>query len=322
MVAQGAAPGERILVLGAGELGMPMLRALSRNAYRDGNTTVSVMLRPATTLGSEDAAKRRDIAEIHDLGVSVHPGDVVHQSIAELAAIFARFDTVISCVGFTAGTGTQMKLTHAVLDAGVKRYVPWQFGVDYDVIGRGSPQTLFDEQLDVRDLLRSQHRTEWIIVSTGMFTSFLFEPAFGVVDLPRRTLHGLGSWDNAVTVTTPDDIGALTARIMCATPAIANQVVHLAGDTVTYRRLADLVDDMLAIKVDRVLWTVPALLDELARAPDDPMKKYRVVFAQGNGVAWDVHGTFNGERGIATTTVEQWARANLNSPPSSGNHTT
>jgi len=68
-------------------------------------------------------------------------------------------------------------LARAVLDAGVRRYVPWQFGVDYDVIGRGSAQDLFDEQLDVRDALRSQSGTEWVIISTGMFTSFLFEPS-------------------------------------------------------------------------------------------------------------------------------------------------
>ena len=54
--------------------------------------------------------------------------------------------------------GTQLKLAHAVLGVkggNVKRYVPWQFGVDYDIIGRGSAQELFDEQLGVRDLLRS-----------------------------------------------------------------------------------------------------------------------------------------------------------------------
>jgi len=54
----------------------------------------------------------------------------------------------------------------------VKRYFPWQFGVDYDVIGRGSAQDLFDKQLDVRHLLRGQSGTEWVVVSTGMFMSF------------------------------------------------------------------------------------------------------------------------------------------------------
>ncbi|MGF6660693.1 hypothetical protein QF000_002338 [Paraburkholderia atlantica] len=68
--------------------------------------------------------------------------------------------------------GVQLKITQAALDAKVKRYFPWRFGVDYDIIGRGSAQVLFDEQLDVRDLLRAQTGTEWVIVSTGMFTSF------------------------------------------------------------------------------------------------------------------------------------------------------
>ena len=74
-----------------------------------------------------------------------------------------------------------MKIAQAALEGGVRRYFPWQFGVDYDVLGRGSAQDLFDEQLDVRDLLRGQSSTEWVIVSTGMFTNFLFEPSFGVV---------------------------------------------------------------------------------------------------------------------------------------------
>ena len=91
--------------------------------------------------------------------------------------------------------------------------MPWQFGVDYDVLGKGSAQDLFNEQLEVRELLRAQRATEWIIISTGMFTSFLFEPAFGVVDLAKNTVHALGSWDTQVTVTTPEDIGMLTATV-------------------------------------------------------------------------------------------------------------
>lgn len=63
----------------------------------------------------------------------------------------------------------------------MKRDLPWQFGVHYDVIGKGSVQDLFDEQFECETLLRSQQAMEWIIVSTGMFTSFLFETSFGVV---------------------------------------------------------------------------------------------------------------------------------------------
>ncbi|MDR5748218.1 NmrA family NAD(P)-binding protein, partial [Caballeronia sp. LZ029] len=109
--------------------------------------------------------------------------------------------------------------------------------------------------LDVRDLLRGQSQTEWVIVSTGMFTSFLFEKSFGVVDLDTHTVNALGSLDNAVTVTTADDIAALTTEILFATPSISNRVVHVAGDTVTYREVADTVDRLLGIKVQRKEWT-------------------------------------------------------------------
>ena len=63
----------------------------------------------------------------------------------------------------------------------------------------------------MRELLRAQTATEWVIISTGMFMSYLFDPEFGVVDLERSEVHALGTHDTAVTLTTPDDIGALTA---------------------------------------------------------------------------------------------------------------
>lgn len=297
------------LVLGAGELGLAVLRNLAAHAARHPGTTITVLLRPAT-LNSQDPAKQRELATIRALGISIVTDDLSAASEAELSELFKPFQTVISCTGFVGGSGTQVKLTRAALGAGVRRYIPWQFGVDYDVVGRGSAQDLFDEQLDVRDLLRGQTKTEWLIVSTGMFTSFLFEPSFGIVDLAENTVHALGSFENAVTVTTAEDIGALTAEIVFAEPRIANRVVYTAGDTVTYGRLADIVDRVLGRQVRREEWTVPALQDALMSDPEDALKKYRVVFAEGKGVAWDKAGTFNAAQGVGTVDVEHWLRDN------------
>ncbi|WP_158938448.1 aromatic alcohol reductase [Burkholderia sp. S171] len=299
-----------ILVLGAGELGMSMLRSLTRRAMPASGISIAALLRPST-IDSRDPTKQKDIAELRSLGIELVAGDLAAQSEESLAAVFGRFHTVISCTGFVGGSGVQRKLARAALKAGVQRYFPWQFGVDYDVIGRGSPQDLFDEQLDVRDLLRAQDQTEWVIVSTGMFTSFLFEPSFGVVDLNRKTVNALGSWENGVTVTTADDIGALTTEIVFAEPRIVNQIVYLAGDTVTYRQLADTVDGLLDLNVRRTEWNVPDLKRELADDPDNSIKKYRAVFAEGKGVAWDKSQTFNAQRGMAACGLEDWMRANL-----------
>jgi nucleoside-diphosphate-sugar epimerase len=165
---------------------------------------------------------------------------------------------------------------------------------------------VFDEQSDVRDMLRRQSATEWIIVSTGMFTSFLFEPAFGLVDLDRGRVHALGSWDNRLTVTTSDDIGRLTAAILAHQPRIQDEVVYVAGDTFSYTQLAAMVERHLGRAVERVLWDMDRLRSEAAAYPDDGMRKYRLAFARDTGVAWDKDKTFNAAQGIEVTDVPTW----------------
>ncbi|WBA44239.1 aromatic alcohol reductase [Hymenobacter canadensis] len=305
-----AVTSRNILVLGAGELGLPVLRNLARRAKDVTGAKISVLLR-GSAVESEEPVKQRPIAEIRDLGIEIVLGDLVQSSIEELATLFARYDTVLGCVGYAAGIDTPMKLAKAALQSGVPRYFPWQFGVDFEVIGRGGPQDIFDAQLDVRELLRAQTATEWVIISTGMFMSYLFEPEFGVVDLANSEVHALGSLDTAVTLTTPDDIGMLTAEIMFAEPPIRNEVVFLAGDTVTYGEVADKLAAALHRPFGRSEWTVPFLMKELARDPQNMMRKYRAAFAQGRGVAWDKAGTFNQRHALPVTDVATWIDANL-----------
>ncbi|KAB8044677.1 aromatic alcohol reductase [Janthinobacterium aquaticum] len=299
-----------ILVLGAGELGLPVLRNLARRARDVDGAKISVLLR-ASAIESGEPGKQRDVTEIRQLGIDIVIGDLVKSTIDELAIVFAQYDTVIGCAGYAAGIDTPMKLARAALQARIPRYFPWQFGVDFDVIGRGSPQDIFDAQLDVRELLRAQDQTEWVIISTGMFMSYLFEPEFGVVDLQNDAVHALGSLDTAVTLTTPDDIGMLTAEIVFAKPRIVNEIVFLAGDTVTYGEVADKLQAALGRPFSRSAWSEQYLLDELAREPGNMMRKYRAAFAQGRGVAWDKHDTFNQRHKLPVTDVASWIKANL-----------
>jgi len=301
---------QNILVLGAGELGRPVLRSLAHRAKDIDGVKISVLLR-ASAVESSAPGKQRDIAEIRDLGIDIVVGDLVKSSSDELAVVFAQYDTVLGCAGYAAGIDTPMKLARAALQSRIPRYFPWQFGVDFDVIGRGSPQDIFDAQLDVRELLRSQHQTEWVIISTGMFMSYLFEPEFGVVDLQNDAVHALGSLDTAVTLTTPDDIGALTAEVIFEKPRIRNEIVYLAGDTVTYGEVADKLEASLGRPFTRSEWSEEYLLGELARDPQNMMRKYRAAFAQGRGVAWDKSGTFNSQRALAVTDVASWINENL-----------
>ncbi|KII30380.1 aromatic alcohol reductase [Pseudomonas fluorescens] len=301
---------QSILVLGAGELGLPVLRNLARVAERSPGSTLSVLLRDST-INTQAPEKKLEVDELRSLGIQLVAADLVNDSIDQLAEVFAAFDTVIGCAGMVAGRETPMKLATAALRSGVKRYFPWQFGVDFEVIGRGSPQDLFDAQLDVRELLRAQDKTEWVIISTGMFTSFLFEPVFEVVDFESDTVNALGSLETSVTLTTPEDIGKLTADIVFFEPRFRNEIVYLSGDTVTYGQVASLLERVLGRPFKRNVWTVPYLMQELEKDPTHHIKKYRAVFAQGRGVSWPKAGTFNEQQSIQVATAEQWARDNL-----------
>jgi hypothetical protein len=298
-----------ILILGAGELGMAVLEGFVKQREMHPEMRLSVLLRPASLQRQQasDLARRRQLA---DWNIAIVSADFSRQSTQQLAQCFAEYDAVINCSGFVGGPGTQLKITRAVLAAGVGRYIPWQFGVDYDRIGQGSGQPVWDEQLQVRELLRSQRQTRWVIVSTGMFTSYLFEPDFGVVDVPARRVLALGDADYALTLTTPQDIGTLTAAIFCHRPEYQNQVVYVAGDTLSYRQLAELLSRHYHQRFTLVVAERQTLRAAVDARPDDSAAAYRLAFARPDGVAWPLSTSYNARHGIALTDVKDWLVAN------------
>ncbi|KAL4926372.1 aromatic alcohol reductase [Aspergillus undulatus] len=310
-------PIENILVIGAGELGTQVLLSLAQHPNlmnTHSEIRIFVLLRPST-ISSNDPSKTSTLELLKSHSITLVPCDIATSTPQCLTSLFKSYDTIISCTGFSAGPGTQTKLTRAVLDAHCARFIPWQFGVDYDVIGRGSAQDLFDEQLDVRDLLRSQNRTKWVVISTGMFTSFLFEPEFGVVDFDNGAVTALGGWENKVSVMSPGDIGKITAEVVLGVPeneGFVDGAIYVAGDTLSYAKLAEVVESVTGRKFERRARSVQAAKEDLERDPGNGLYKYQVVFGEDRGVAWDVEESWNYKRGIRAQTAEEWARENLN----------
>ncbi len=300
---------KKILIMGAGQLGLAVLNALHADVASL-NGDITVLVSPAS-LNSDKTPTNPTLRILAEQGVKFTALDLAAIDHNSLVAFFAKFNTVVSCTGFVAGPGTQIKITRAVLEANVARYFPWQFGVDYDVVGKGSGQPVFDEQYEVRTMLRQQVTTEWVIVSTGMFTSFLFEPAFDVVNLEQGYINALGSWGNKLTVTAPEDIGQLTATILLATPRIINEVVFVAGDTISYAELAKIVDNVSSMRIKRNLLPVDWLHRQLAKKPEDQMLRYRAAFALGEGMWWDIEKTFNYKNAIETQNTTQWLATHL-----------
>jgi hypothetical protein len=132
-----------------------------------------------------------------------------------------------------------------------------------------------------------------------------------VVNLNRKIVRGLGTWDTRVTVTTPEDIGRLTTAILLEEPRIANEVVFIASDTISYGELADVVESETGTAIERIVLPLAQLQNELASSPDDVMLRYRTAFALGDGMWWDFSRTYNHRKGIETQNVRSWLKAHL-----------
>lgn len=123
-----AQPTKNILVIGAGELGGAVVHALTKHKDR-GQAAISVMLRPQS-ISNPSAAKKAELDGFRSLAIDLVPADLEANSQDKLSSVFTGFDTVVSCSGMTGSAGLQTKIAKAALDAKVRRFVPWQYGVD------------------------------------------------------------------------------------------------------------------------------------------------------------------------------------------------
>lgn len=301
---------DSILVVGAGELGLAILTALTAHpSLPTTKTKLSVLLR-AETVSSSDPAKKAHIENIRSLGITIETGDFINAP-SELIPVFERYAVVVQCAGYGMQAGTQLGVTKAVLAAGVPRYFPWQFGMDYEAIGSGSSQPLFDEMLEVRGLLRGQGRTRWTVVSTGLFMSYLFIPDFGVVDLPGRTVRALGGWENNITVTNPRDIGTMVASAVFEPEGTEDRVIYIGSDTISYRGLAEVLEGVFGVELKREEWGLEFLAGRLEEEPENPWVKYQNVFGKGVGVSWAKEETLNFQRGIELVDIKGYVEENM-----------
>ena len=302
-----------ILVLGAAELGTAVIEALAAHPGRH-ETRLAISIRP-NSFRSPSESKKTQLDGLRALNVTAIPLDIEAASQTELAAEFTRYNMVIGCTGMAGSSGLQMKLAQAALEAGVARYIPWQFGVDYDIIGPRAANGLFAAQCEIRSLLRSQSGTRWVIISTGIFMSFLFENIFGIIERTdeKVTVRAFGDWDNELTATAVEDIGRCTAEIVFRAEELwrghegSGGVVHIASDTVSFEQLAETVEKFAKSPVEKELWPTHSLRDQMDKNPDDGICKYRVIWAENKGVGWSVEKSFNGQRGMKMERIREWA---------------
>lgn len=326
-------PPRSILILGASELGTSIIAAVAAHP-KLGNARLTILLRPASL---DDAARLDAIRGLlpasRQAELSFISADLKTIPTADLTVLIrdGGYDTIISAAGARDGSGSLPKLADAVYAAGtVARYLPWQFAPDFDRTGAG-PGGMFAEHVAVREKLRAYgtggSKTVWTVVTTSMFLSLLFTEALGIVsglEAARKkpageivdgevVVHALGSWDREFTVTEVGEIGKAVAEIVASGHDLplndrGGRIVYLSSETLNFGKLANIVEQVIGKKVRREIRSLDSLKEEVHEDPGDRAAKFRVVYAEGEGVSWPKATSFNASEAV---NVEDWLRAHF-----------
>jgi nucleoside-diphosphate-sugar epimerase len=216
-----------ILLAGAtGGLGLRIARALRARGAR-----VKALVRHGT------AADRS--APLREVGVKVVELDL--DDYAEVTAACVGMACVVSALNGLHETiiGTQSVLLDAAVAAGVPRFIPSDFCLDFTRTPTGSNRNMdlrreFKARLDAAPLQATS-------IFNGAFMDMLTGQAPFIVFGPRRVIHW-GDADQAIDFTTMDDTAAYTAA--AAMDPSPPRMLRIAGEETSPRGLAAAASDV------------------------------------------------------------------------------
>ncbi len=173
------------------------------------------------------------VAGLRALGVEI--ADANLHSAEQLARLCRGGSVVVSALSGLRPVilGAQTALLDAAIAAGVPRFIPSDFSIDFTRLPPGSNRNL-DLRRDFQRRLDGT-RIAATTIFNGAFAELLTGKAPLVLPRWQRVLYW-GSADQAMDFTTMDDVAAFTAA--AALDDTSPRFLRIAGDQVTARALA------------------------------------------------------------------------------------
>ena len=218
--------GPTVVVAGAtGALGRKIVRGL-----RKSGAGVRAVVRP-----SSDPESVAALREIGGGAEGFETPEVDTSSVDALAAVCEGAECVVSAVAGLRPVivDAQTTLLEAAVRAGVPRFIPSDFAIDFYRVPDGT-----NRNLDLRREFAARLEGKPIRATSilnGIFSEFVFAPTPFVVFPLRRSLY-FGARDQAIDATAMDDVAAVTAA--CALDPDAPRFVRVAGNVLTPEGLA------------------------------------------------------------------------------------
>ena len=230
------APSSPVILAGAtGNLG----RQIGRTILQAGGT-LRAIVRPGT------AADRT--AELRQAGAEIR--EVDFDKVTELTGACRAGSCVVSALAGLRETivHTQTNLLEAAVDAGVPRFIPSDFSIDFTRLPRGTNRNL-DLRREFHGILNAAPIRATSVLN-GMFADLLTGEAPLVLQKINRVLYW-GNADQPLDFTTIANTADFTA--LAALDPDTPRYLRVAGDTLTPRQLADAATEVYG-KTYKLLW--------------------------------------------------------------------
>jgi len=212
---------KNVLVIGAtGILGPHIVSGLVKSGAFD----VTV-----TTSRSEDDPK---LASFKSQGVHVLRAD--YGDKASLVQAFRGQDAIISTVG-ASGFEKQASYIDAAVEAGVKRFIPSEFGTDvFSPELRDKP--IVADKVKILDKLAdlaTQGKISYTAIVTGPWLDWGVKFGFLGFDLPNKTVTLYDEGKSAFVSTHLDDVAKFTVAVLQHPELSANQTLRVGSVSVS-----------------------------------------------------------------------------------------
>lgn len=208
-----------VIIVGAGgNLGPSILAALTPSF------TVSVLSRSSSTSTFPPS-----------VSVKTVPDSYPH---AALVAAFKGQDAVVSAIA-GKGVGLQKALIDAAVEAGVKRFVPAEWGSDTTSEEVLQQVPLFKGKADIQEYLKAKESEafSWTAVANGAFFDWGLHAGFLKVDLKTRKALVLDDGNAKWPASTLAQVGLASARVLQRAEQTRNKFLFIQSFRVSQNQI-------------------------------------------------------------------------------------
>jgi len=236
-------------IVGAGTLGKYIVQQFQKEKKAGTVNDVVVLTRQGSNTTVEGDVK-------------VIPVD--YSNPESIKAAVTGVDVVISTIA-GAALDVQRKIAEAAKEAGVKLFIPSEFGG----VTEGESEGLFGQKANIQDQLKGLG-IPYLLCYTGPFADYIWAP-FLNLDVKSGKVSVGGDGNKQITFTSRPDIARYLSYVLTHVPPeqLKNRTLTIAGDNKSFNEIFKAYEEKTGKKVQVTYIPVTEIDAKIAANPED-----------------------------------------------------